>query len=77
VGFLLFSLPLLSSYVSLLLISHLNSSNLTFSLAPGWAFVETEDWRKDVSGEWAESSGGCDEGNSFGPRYLLELATHG
>ncbi|KAH6893636.1 hypothetical protein BKA70DRAFT_833797 [Coprinopsis sp. MPI-PUGE-AT-0042] len=22
-------------------------SNLTFSLAPGWSFVETEDWRKD------------------------------
>ncbi|KAL4260081.1 Peroxin domain-containing protein [Pleurotus pulmonarius] len=28
------------------------SSNLTFSLASGWAFVETEDWRKDVVGEW-------------------------
>lgn len=28
------------------------SSNLTFSLASGWVFVETEDWRKDVVGEW-------------------------
>ncbi|KAF9493500.1 hypothetical protein BDN71DRAFT_1088545 [Pleurotus eryngii] len=28
------------------------SSNLTFSLASGWAFVETEDWRKDLVGEW-------------------------
>ncbi|KAF7422967.1 hypothetical protein PC9H_011131 [Pleurotus ostreatus] len=28
------------------------SSNLTFSLASGWAFVETEDWRKDVVGKW-------------------------
>ncbi|EAU82496.2 hypothetical protein CC1G_08247 [Coprinopsis cinerea okayama7 len=35
------------------------SSNLTFSLAPGWSFVETEDWRKDVVGEW--SGVGCDE----------------
>ncbi|PPR04360.1 hypothetical protein CVT24_013194 [Panaeolus cyanescens] len=35
------------------------SSNLTFSLAPGWAFVETEDWRKDLSAEW--SGCGSDE----------------
>ncbi|TFK26833.1 hypothetical protein FA15DRAFT_666970 [Coprinopsis marcescibilis] len=34
-------------------------SNLTFSLAPGWAFVETEDWRKDVLAEW--SGVGADE----------------
>ncbi|KAF5335345.1 hypothetical protein D9611_011682 [Ephemerocybe angulata] len=34
-------------------------SNLTFSLAPGWAFVETEDWRKDVLGDW--SGVGVDE----------------
>ncbi|TFK64181.1 hypothetical protein BDN72DRAFT_280833 [Pluteus cervinus] len=26
------------------------SSNLTFSLAPGWSFVQTEDWRKDFGG---------------------------
>jgi hypothetical protein len=26
------------------------SSNLTFSLAPGWSFLESEDWRKDCKG---------------------------
>ncbi|KAF9458809.1 hypothetical protein BDZ94DRAFT_1312920 [Collybia nuda] len=29
------------------------NSNLTFSLAPGWAFVTTEGWRKDRSAAWA------------------------
>ena len=28
------------------------SSNLTFALEPGWAFVETEDWRPDLVGSW-------------------------
>ncbi|KAF8550194.1 hypothetical protein OG21DRAFT_1487939 [Imleria badia] len=28
-------------------------SNLTFSLSPGWAFVETEGWRPDVIASWA------------------------
>lgn len=28
------------------------SSNLKFSLAPGWAFVETEVWRKDLGCKW-------------------------
>ena len=28
------------------------SSNLTFSLSPGWLFVETEDWRPDLEGIW-------------------------
>ncbi|KAI6128775.1 integral peroxisomal membrane peroxin-domain-containing protein [Pisolithus croceorrhizus] len=28
------------------------SSNLTFSLSPGWAFVETESWRADLEGTW-------------------------
>ena len=38
--------------------THLDhSSNLTFSLAPGWAFVETEDWRKDIQCAWAPCSG--------------------
>ncbi|KAJ3828178.1 integral peroxisomal membrane peroxin-domain-containing protein [Lentinula raphanica] len=27
-------------------------SNLTFSLAPNWEFVPTEDWRADLVGEW-------------------------
>ena len=31
----------------------LRSSNLTFSLSPGWAFVETEGWRPDVVAAWA------------------------
>ncbi|KAF7308952.1 hypothetical protein MKEN_01095800 [Mycena kentingensis (nom. inval.)] len=29
------------------------SSNLTFSLDPGWAFVTTEDWRADIEARWA------------------------
>ncbi|KAF5377889.1 hypothetical protein D9615_006804 [Tricholomella constricta] len=29
------------------------SSNLTFSLAPGWAFVRTEGWRRDRTRAWA------------------------
>ncbi|KAJ7656245.1 integral peroxisomal membrane peroxin-domain-containing protein [Mycena polygramma] len=29
------------------------SSNLTFSLDPGWAFVTTEDWRADLEAQWA------------------------
>ncbi|KAG2100400.1 integral peroxisomal membrane peroxin-domain-containing protein [Suillus discolor] len=33
------------------------SSNLTFSLAPGWAFVETEGWRPDALGSWVSASG--------------------
>ncbi|KZT09213.1 uncharacterized protein LAESUDRAFT_742069 [Laetiporus sulphureus 93-53] len=31
-------------------------SNLTFSLAPGWLFVETEDWRPDLEGTWIAPS---------------------
>ncbi|KAG9307898.1 hypothetical protein JVU11DRAFT_12973 [Chiua virens] len=27
-------------------------SNLTFSLSPGWAFVESESWRPDLNGSW-------------------------
>ncbi|KAG2344391.1 hypothetical protein BDR05DRAFT_961741 [Suillus weaverae] len=30
-------------------------SNLTFSLAPGWAFVETEGWRPDALGSWVSA----------------------
>jgi len=32
-------------------------SNLTFSLAPGWMFVETEDWRPDLEGTWISNVG--------------------
>ncbi|KAG1841911.1 integral peroxisomal membrane peroxin-domain-containing protein [Suillus subalutaceus] len=31
------------------------SSNLTFSLALGWAFVETEGWRPDALGSWVST----------------------
>ncbi|KAG1763620.1 integral peroxisomal membrane peroxin-domain-containing protein [Suillus occidentalis] len=31
------------------------SSNLTFSLTPGWAFVETEGWRPDTPGSWVSA----------------------
>ncbi|TFY83840.1 hypothetical protein EWM64_g167 [Hericium alpestre] len=37
------------------------SSNLTFALEPGWAFVETEDWRADFEALWTES-GSDDDG---------------
>lgn len=47
-----------------LIVSSLHSSNLTFSLAPGWYFVETEDWRSDLEGSWAGNSG-ADECQSF------------
>lgn len=30
-------------------------SNLTFSLSPGWLFVETEDWRPDLEALWIGS----------------------
>ncbi|KAF8918151.1 integral peroxisomal membrane peroxin-domain-containing protein [Mucidula mucida] len=34
-----------------------SSTNLTFSLDPGWAFVETEDWRLDVDASWSPQGG--------------------
>jgi len=36
------------------------SSNLTFSLTPGWFFVESEGWRKDLQPTWPGC--GCDQG---------------
>ncbi|KAI9511297.1 hypothetical protein F5148DRAFT_1324114 [Russula earlei] len=30
------------------------SSNLMFLLKPGWAFVETKDWRADIKAKWCE-----------------------
>ncbi|KAF5317834.1 hypothetical protein D9619_012638 [Psilocybe cf. subviscida] len=36
------------------------SSNLTFSLAPGWRFIETEDWRKDTQCAWSGPGVGGD-----------------
>ncbi|KAH7923836.1 hypothetical protein BV22DRAFT_1092136 [Leucogyrophana mollusca] len=38
------------------------SSNLTFSLAPGWVFVETEDWRADLEASWIQDVGSDDYG---------------
>uniref|UniRef100_A0A0W0F3Q8 Peroxin/Ferlin domain-containing protein n=1 Tax=Moniliophthora roreri TaxID=221103 RepID=A0A0W0F3Q8_MONRR len=35
------------------------SSNLTFSLSPGWTFIPTEDWRADLEGWWCDV--GADE----------------
>ncbi|KAK0457485.1 integral peroxisomal membrane peroxin-domain-containing protein [Desarmillaria tabescens] len=33
------------------------SSNLTFTLEPGWYFVQTEDWRLDVDATWTPQGG--------------------
>jgi hypothetical protein len=41
------------------------SSSLTFSLDPGWAFVETEDWRPDLETVWAECGGDASESFVF------------
>ena len=38
------------------------SSNLPFSLSPGWRFIESEDWRKDLTGEWADAAGADEDG---------------
>ncbi|KIJ60196.1 hypothetical protein HYDPIDRAFT_32460 [Hydnomerulius pinastri MD-312] len=38
------------------LIPHTHSSNLTFSLSPGWAFVEPEGWRTDLEGGCAQDA---------------------
>ncbi|KAF9806839.1 hypothetical protein IEO21_08519 [Rhodonia placenta] len=45
------------------------SSKLTFALEPGWAFVETEDWRPDVEGDWAVPAS-ADDGTFL---FQLEL----
>lgn len=36
------------------------SSNLTFTLESGWAFIDSEDWRPDILGSWVEA--GADDG---------------
>ena len=40
------------------------SSCLTFALDEGWSFVETEDWRPDITGGWLPC--GADDSKSFG-----------
>ena len=51
------------------------SSTLTFPLAPGWSFVHTEDWRRDVTAEWAveECSGGIACGDEDGWVYSNDV----
>jgi len=44
---------------------------LTFPLAPGWSFVETEDWRKDAAAEWA--AGECGGGDEDGWVYTNDV----
>ncbi|XP_006460480.1 hypothetical protein AGABI2DRAFT_184925 [Agaricus bisporus var. bisporus H97] len=41
------------------------SSNLTFSLAPNWYFIPTEDWRRDLKGEWCEGEGVDEDGWAY------------
>ena len=38
----------------------LAKQRLTFPLAHGWSFVDTEDYRKDISAEWALGLGDSD-----------------
>jgi len=42
-------------------------NSLTFPLPPGWSFVPTEDWRKDVVAEWALNE--CGRGDEDGWIY--------
>ncbi|KAG8805646.1 hypothetical protein FRC17_005407 [Serendipita sp. 399] len=37
-------------------------SNLTFTLEPGWHFVNTEDWRADMVGSWVPGVGADQDG---------------
>lgn len=46
----------------LLLMNNMFSSNLTFSLSSNWRFIHTEDWRKDLTGGWAECGGADKDG---------------
>ncbi|KAG8214334.1 hypothetical protein J3R82DRAFT_9294 [Butyriboletus roseoflavus] len=59
------------------------SSNLTFSLSPGWAFVETEGWRPDLSAAWAveghcaaPSASVCVGADEDGWTYTTDMWTH-
>jgi len=38
------------------------SNNLEISLPEGWAFVETEDWRKDLDASWTDIESDADDG---------------
>ena len=41
------------------------SRNITFPIAPGWAFVETKDWRKDVRRKWSGYGGDLGQRSLF------------
>ncbi|KIJ64672.1 hypothetical protein HYDPIDRAFT_28604 [Hydnomerulius pinastri MD-312] len=43
------------------------SSNLTFSLSPGWVFVEMEGRTADLEGDWAHSAVHCGGDKKGGP----------
>ncbi|EKM51769.1 uncharacterized protein PHACADRAFT_262101 [Phanerochaete carnosa HHB-10118-sp] len=47
-------------------------SNLTFSLSPGWLFVETEDWRPDLEASWI----GCEHADQDGWVYTDDVWMH-
>ncbi|KAF7309941.1 hypothetical protein MIND_00366600 [Mycena indigotica] len=51
------------------------SSNLTFSLDPGWAFITTEDWRADVDARWARIDGAGEPGDEDGWVYTNDAWT--
>ncbi|KAF7370431.1 hypothetical protein MSAN_00674800 [Mycena sanguinolenta] len=55
------------------------SSNLTFSLDPGWAFVTTEDWRADLEAQWAgarpDDEGSADVADEEGWVYTNDAWT--
>ncbi|EJF63515.1 integral peroxisomal membrane peroxin-domain-containing protein [Dichomitus squalens] len=52
------------------------SSNLTFSLSPGWTFVETEDWRPDLAGSWAAPEGADESGWVYSNDSWLDTHPH-
>ncbi|KAH0826222.1 hypothetical protein J3R83DRAFT_5680 [Lanmaoa asiatica] len=57
------------------------SSNLTFSLSPGWTFVETEGWRPDLGATWAvqgvaPTTSVCVGADEDGWTYTTDTWTH-
>ncbi|KAH0826239.1 hypothetical protein J3R83DRAFT_5701 [Lanmaoa asiatica] len=59
----------------------LHSSNLTFSLSPGWTFVETEGWRPDLGATWAVqgvalTASVCVGADEDGWAYTTDTWTH-
>lgn len=53
-----------------------SSSTLTFPLDPGWAFVDTEDWRADYAAAWAaDEDGGVGSAADEGMLASFPIAT--